>query len=117
MTGCSSVVTYSATSEVFPYPAGATTNVTPALSDSTSSRIDFREIKLGDGGGGTVRERFSPEITPGAVTRSLATPKGEALTAFTATQNHPIGVRKAGEIKGLRKLLRAPRAHPLTAHR
>ena len=30
ITGCSSVVMYSATSEVFPYPAGATTKVIPA---------------------------------------------------------------------------------------
>lgn len=65
MTGSLRVVTYSATSEVFPYPVGATSKVTPALLESTSSKIDLREIKFGDGEGGTVRERLSPEITPG----------------------------------------------------
>ncbi len=85
MTGSLSVVTYSATSDVFPYPVGAATKVTPALLESTSSKIDLREMKLGEGGGGTVRERFSPEITPGAETLSLAIPKGEALRAITAT--------------------------------
>jgi hypothetical protein len=56
-------------------------------------------MKFGDGGGGTVRERFNPEITPDAGTRSFATPKGEALGAFMASRNHPIGVIWRGELK------------------
>ena len=74
-------------------------------------------MKFGGSPGGSVRERLVAGITLDVDTPTLLTPKGEALTLVMASRNHPIGVRKAGEIKGLRKPLRAPRAHPLTAHR
>lgn len=67
--------------------------------------------------GGKVRERLAAGITLDADIPILLTPKGEALILVMASRNHPIGVRKAGEIRGWRKLLRAPRAHPLTVHR
>ena len=74
-------------------------------------------MKFGGSTGGKVRERLAAAITLDSATTSLATPKGDALGLVMASRNHPIGVRKAGEIKGLRKLLRARRGHPLTAHR
>ena len=74
-------------------------------------------MKFGGSTGGSVCERLEAGITLDADIPTLLTPKGEALTLVMASRNHPIGVRKAGEIKGLRKLLRARRGHPLTAHR
>ena len=91
---------YSATSDVFPYPAGETTKVIPALSISTPSRISFREMKFGGSAGGKVRERLAAAITLDSANPSLATPKGDALGLVMASRNHPIGVRRAGEIKG-----------------
>ena len=74
-------------------------------------------MKFGGSTGGSVCERLEAGITLDADIPTLLTPKGEALGVVMATRNHPIGVRKAGEIRGLRKPLRAPRAHPLTARR
>ena len=74
-------------------------------------------MKFGGSTGGNVRERLAAGITLDADIPTLLTPKGEALTLVMASRNHPIGVRKAGEIKGLRMLLRARRVHPLIAHR
>ena len=73
-------------------------------------------MKFGGSTGGKVRERLAAGITLDADIPTLLTPKGEALGLVMASRNHPIGVRKAGEIRCLRKLLRAPRAHPLRAH-
>ena len=74
-------------------------------------------MKFGGSTGGSVFERLAAGITLDADIPTLLTPKGEALGLVMASRNHPIGVRKAGEIKGLRQLLRARRGHPLTAHR
>ena len=91
---------YSATSDVFPYPAGATIKVIPACPISTLSKISFREMKFGGSTGGKVRERLAAAITLDCATPSLATPKGDALGLVMASRNHPIGVRRAGEIRG-----------------
>ena len=74
-------------------------------------------MKFGGSPGGSVRERLVAGITLDVDTPTLLTPKGEALTLVMAIRNHPIGVRKAGEFRGWRKLLRALREHLLAVHR
>ena len=68
-------------------------------------------MKFGGITGGSVRERLAAGITLDADIPTLLTPKGEALTLVMASRNHPIGVRKEGEFRGWRKLLRALREH------
>ena len=74
-------------------------------------------MKFGGSTGGKVRERLAAGITLDTATPSLATPKGDALGLVMASRNHPIGVRRAGEIRDWRKILLALQGHPLRAHR
>ena len=74
-------------------------------------------MKFGGSTGGRVCERLAAGITLDVDIPILLTPKGEALTLFMASRNHPIGVRKVGEFRGLRKLLRVPLAHRSRVHR
>ena len=57
-------------------------------------------MRFGGSTGGSVRERLAAAITLDSATPSLATPKGEAFGVVMASRNHPIGVRRAGEIRG-----------------
>ena len=55
---------HSATTMVFPYPAGAATMVAPGMLVSNKLNRCFLERKLAGTTGATVRARFTPGITP-----------------------------------------------------
>lgn len=65
-------------------------------------------MKFGGSTGGSVFERLAAGITLDEDVPTLLTPKGEALRLVMASRNHPIGVRKAGELEACESFFEHP---------